>query len=174
VHWEWKLVRLLEQADLFFRHLLTAAPGQRAAYYPQDMELAEGFARGEDALVVGVRLRGNEGESVRVELEQVVGEDAVHDFAVAEAHAHPEAVHFRPSMEDARLGLSLGSLEILNKTNGFDLAVGDHSHGSLGFQQLDAVRQQVRLRIDETGERFAVEAPDQDLLGCRTCQRVTL
>src|SRR5690349_15988204 len=97
-------------------------------------------------------------------LQQVVWHDALHHLAVPELEAHPETFHFGTGIEDAstvRL-----RVEFADKTDGLQVGIGDVQDGALRGKQLDACKLQERNRIYVTGERFAVESPDDRLLGC--------
>ncbi len=134
------------------------------------MDFLQSEPRRENPLIVGVRLGRYYGKSEGVPLQQVIGKNSIHHFAIAKFHTNPKSVHFGAGEKDFALGRILGTLEIFNKTNGFQFWIGDQHDGTIGLQQLDAIRPQVGLGTHETEERLAVKAPDHDFLGRRNSQ----
>src|SRR5258708_40007037 len=83
-----RLSPLVEHRELLFGDRLRLAPlAQRAADHPQDLNLRQGRLGDEDALVVETGVGGYQIETVRLQLQEVVREQAVHGIAVPEAQA---------------------------------------------------------------------------------------
>ncbi len=107
---------------------------------PPERGVGQRNARHEHSLGIPGGVRRHDRETVGFQLQEVVRQKAVHHLAVAEAHAHPKAIHLRARMEDPALGLGLRRLEISNKINGFDFSVGDDEHAAGLAEHLRAFR----------------------------------
>ena len=106
-----------EESRLIFRRRLAAFSPQRTSYNSKHLNAFQGLAGHEYALIVRVRLGRGDRKTCDLPSEQVVRQNAIEDFSIAELHSHPEAVQLRAGEENpARFRLNL---EVLYKANTF-------------------------------------------------------
>jgi len=94
------------------------------ADHAEDGDFAEGGARDEDAIGIGVEVGRRDLDAVVEEREQVVRDDAFEGFAVEETQAQPEAIKFGAAEEGFALGLEV-VVEIAHEIDGANLGEGN-------------------------------------------------
>src|ERR1700733_7061362 len=88
-----------EQLDLVLSLGLLCLAGL-APDHPQNVDIPERLAGDEDALIIRERVGRDEGETVGVDLQEVVGQNSLHQVAILKQHPDPQALHLGPRMEN--------------------------------------------------------------------------
>src|SRR6266567_9254756 len=116
---------ILEHLQLVIRRLrFPHLPPRPVADYSQNLYLAQGRARHEDALVLERRVGRDDLKTDWLRQHQVICQHSFGGVVVMENQTNPEPRGLRPGGERAVLAPGLAAFEIANKTNGFYLGVG--------------------------------------------------
>jgi integrase/recombinase XerD len=146
---------------LFLRRGLPApVRPQRTTYHTQNLYVDQGRAWYEEALST---IRRDKKETGCIDLQQIIRNYPLERIVVAEGQAEPQAVLFRPADKRALIG-RLARGKIADKENRFNFSERNHQQRSRSLKQFDAIAGEVCSWIHKTGERFAVEPLNVDLL----------
>src|SRR5438270_6172209 len=142
---------LVEQADLILvGRLGLAAALERAADYPQHLDRPQAHPRHENALRIAEWIGRDHGETMVLQLEEVVGQNPLHHLAVAKLQADPKARHFRTSVENQAFG-GRSLFKFADKSNELHFRVGHYRKIALGGEQFHALGLKKRSGIDISG-----------------------
>jgi hypothetical protein len=123
---------------------------------------AEGRARNEDAVGVGVEVWRSDLDAVVDEREQIVRDDAFEGFAVEEAQTQPEAIEFGPAKEGFALGLEV-VIEVADEIDGANLGKGDFLVFAVLGEEIEGIELAEARGIEITAKGLAVVQRDDDL-----------
>lgn len=103
-------------------------------------------------------VRRRDGIPVGVKLKEAVAEEAVHYYAIAEAHADPESGFLGAADELGSVETGEGIVEILNEADGLNVGVGDDGEVAVLREKLDSGRGLEAGRLHETVQEFPIKA----------------
>ena len=132
----------------------------------EDLDLGESGARDEDPERVAIEIGRRETDAVVEKVDQVVGDNAFENVAVAEIEADPQAIEFGAAEEGFALGLK-GFGEFLHEIDGLDLVEGHGLEFAFAGEQLGALGAAQASGIHIARNSAAIGEEDDGLLVSR-------
>jgi hypothetical protein len=123
--------------------------------YAEDRDFAEGRARNEDAIGVGVEIRRGDLDAVVDEREEIVRDDAFQRFTIEETKAEPETIELGTTEEGFALGLEV-VIEIAHEIDGANLGEGKLLVFAILGEQVNGVELAEARGVQVTAKRLAV------------------
>ena len=162
----------LEDRDLALVGLLGAA--ESATDDGKDVNGAKRDPGDEDALGRNGEVGRSDGEPVRFDGEEVIGENSVEDRSIAEAHADPQAAGFRAAGKSAVVQIGERFIEILNKTKDFHILIGEREDVAVTAEHFHAGERLKGLGVHETINMITFKAQDPNAFVGRTTHRMRM
>jgi len=128
----------------------------------QDGDFAEGGARNEDPVGIGIEVGRGDLDAVVKEREQIVRYDAFEGFAVEEAEAQPETIEFGAAEEGFALGLEV-VIKIADEINGANLGEGDFLVLAVLSEEIKRIELAEARGVEVAAQGLAVVQRDYDL-----------